>query len=160
MTDEAVASDTKAPNASKPLVFQSPPTLASQVSPSEYAAVEGNAQTHARSLSTRAAALAGTIGGALIGLFIIGAGKANRALKIATAAVGGGIVGAFISNLPWNAKRAPIEQPPETPVAMPNIPNVPIPAPAPHPANPAASVVNTEHTGRVESSSQAVELGA
>lgn len=160
MANEMLTSNNTASNASKPLVFQSPPALNSSILPTEHAVIEGDAKTHARSLSSRAAVLAGTIGGALIGLVMIGAGKAQRGLKIAASAVGGGIVGFTISNLPWNAQKEAAEQLPEPPVAMPSIPRIPAPTPSPHPANPAASVANTQHTGRVDATAQTTELGA
>ncbi len=158
--NESLTVSRPAQNTSQPLVFDSPPALPAQISTTELAATEGGpAQNHARGLSSRAALLAGAIGGALFGAAIFTAKTAQRGLKIAGSAIAGGIIGNVISSLPWAKKQQQAEPVVQNhPVTRPNLPNLPPPQPAPHPAIPGNSVDASETVGRVEAPSQEATL--
>lgn len=152
MAETLTVSTTPAANTEQPLVFQSPPVIASQVGPAERTATEGPARSYAVALSSRAAALAGTIGGALVGMVMIGAHATQRTLKVIGGAIGGGIIGTLISRMPWSSKAPadPVQQ--NHPVTLPNLPQMPTPQPTPHPAVPGTTVGATEANGRMEAS--------
>lgn len=157
MTSEPTHSNTPSHSANKPLVFESAPVLPPRISQEEQDAGRGPALRYDKTIASRAAILAGSIGATVAGLVLVNTGAKQRGLKIATAGIGGGLVGYTISNLPWNTKPQDIPPPPETPLGLPNFPGIPTPAPTPHPATPEASVAKPEHAGRLEEAALATE---
>lgn len=158
MTSEPTYPKTAA--ADKPLVFESSPVLAPHISQAEANAGRGAALHYAKTISSTAAIVAGTIGGTVAGLVLINTGAKQRGLKIVSAAVAGGLAGHTISNLPWNSKPGETPPPLESPITLPNLPGIPTPTPTPHPASPEASVAKPEHAGRVEDASLTTERTA
>lgn len=141
-------------------VYESPPLLPTHISAAELAATEGGpGRAHARGLSSRAAVIAGAIGGALFGAVVFGAKSVQRGLKVTASAFAGGMVGKVISTLPWSGKRHDAEPVAQThPLTLPNLPNVPTPQPTPHPAAPGTAVESSEIAGRVEVPAQATSV--